>query len=482
MACDYDVVIVGGGIGGLTAGSYLTKAGLRILICEQRAAIGGFLTATPGDHYRLDVRLPCLCSQGVVFPVLEELGLDGRQFLMPAAWQIMTSELQIQLDHFDNIMYKFQAYFPHEIIALREYFSTLKTSIQWLKDLFLPHPLMQTAGQWAGLFARILKTPMLSVKMGWLLSMTTPRFLRCHFTDPELIRILGSLGYPQMPALLHMGMWFLFLEDYWLPSGGLYGFADRLVHYFVAGRGEIMLQTKVRRILVQDGKAYGIELENGNQVTAKHIIAAMDYNTTYQMLLDNVILPAGFLRLLASRSSSESYITLCLAVKGPLMMRQKSQAIHTFWFPQKGLQKGMIISTPSQCDAFHAIPSDHQLIYLSYQCSAAEKPEELRMRLIQAANSLLPGIDKQIVHSELWHPVRYAAEFGAWGGASAGWSLHPSHLLTKGFPGWTSPIKNLYHASQWAYSPGGIPSAMLSARQVSRAILGAGGQGLGARG
>jgi prolycopene isomerase len=471
IMADYDVIVVGGGIGGLTAALYLAKAGRRVLICEQRAEIGGFLTATSGAYGRMDVRLPCLCSQGVVFPVLEELGLDGRQMLMPADWQIATPRFQIRLDNLDNIMDKLQVFFPHEFRTLQEYCKTLKAAIRWLKDCFLPHPLMQTAGRGAGLFARILKKPRISAQMAGLFYINTTHFLQRHFTDPELIRVLASLGYPQMPALLHAGMWYLFLEDYWLPNSGLYGFAQLLANYFLDRGGTIMLQTKVKRIMVQTGKAYGVELENGYQVTARYVISAMDYNTTYNILLENVVLPARFRRLLASRMPSQSYVTICLALREPPVMLRELNAVHTFWFPSGGLAQGMIISVPGRRDAYKLTVEGLQPVYISCQYRGEEYPERLKTRLLEEIDSLIPGMGPQIIHSELWHPVRYAEEFGAFGGASAGWDLNPGHILTKGFPGWSSPVGNLYHASQWVYSPGGVPSAMLSARQVSREII-----------
>lgn len=467
MACDCDVVIVGGGIGGLTAGLYLARAKQRVLICEQRADPGGFLTATPGPAGRLDVRLPCICSQGVVFPVLAELGLAGGRLLRPADWQLAAPGFQLKFEHLTQVVQGLQVVFPQEAAALEEYGKLLHGAINWLKELFLPHPFLHTPVLWTELVSKVLRKPALAAKMTGLLSTATARFLQRRFSDPDLLRLLGSLGYPRMPALLHAGMWYLFLEDYWLPEGGLYGFTQAFTRSFLAAGGTLLVNSEVDKILVRQNRAYGVELAGGRLITAKHVISAADFNTTYQSLLRDAALPAVFHRRLRSRRPSASYVTVCLMTSMPERLLQKLNTLHTFWFPAAHLPQGMIISAPAGRSG-----SAGQPLYLSCQYNAQESPAILQTRLLRAAEDLLPGLQQCISYAELWSPARYAREFGAFGGASAGWDLHPFHIVTRGFPGWNSPVRNLYHASQWVYSPGGVPAAMLSARQVSRKILG----------
>jgi phytoene dehydrogenase-like protein len=296
------------------------------------------------------------------------------------------------------------------------------------------------------------------------------QFLRRCFTDGELIRLLAHLGYPNMPALLHAGMLYLFAEDYWQPRAGLYGFVKLLAEHVQQAGGIIVTGTTVKSIIVENGQARGVILENGDAISADAVISCIDYNLTYQSLIPEDQLPKGFLQVLAKRRPSEAYITVCLVTNLPTKDLKSLVATNTFYFPERKLPRGMVVTAPGlwgETDAKAQTP----LIYLSYQCAEHDNLEESKADLINAACKLLPGLERHILFAEVWYPERYEQEFGGFGGASAGWSLDPAHMLRRGFPGWQSPILSLYHASQWTYSPGGVPAAMLSARQASRHII-----------
>jgi phytoene dehydrogenase-like protein len=472
MPRDYDVIIIGSGIGGITTGLYLARAGLRVLICEQRKTPGGLLTATRHGQHLLDVRLPCFCSQGVAFSVLQELGIQPSELFVRADWQINTPSMQIRLDSLQNVFYKLQGYFPNELVALRDYFNTIEELIQWLKDAFQPHPEMQAAWGKIGKVGQALIRPRMTVKAVQAMLISTPQFLRQYFTDARLIHILTHLGYPEMPALLHAGMWYLFLEEYWLPKKGLYGVVEVLTDAFRIQSGSLFLNTRVERIVIKDRQAQGVQLDTGEKIFAHFIISAVDYRYTYRSLVDESVVTQHFLRKLNTRQPSESYVTLCLGTDLSEQTLGRCSAVHTFHFPEQGLINGMLISVPRLETYSESAQAPWQPVYLSYQCTGVTHVETVYAQLIKTAGKMIAGLEKHILFSEVWHPNRYEQEFGVFSGASAGWRLHPEHMLRRGFPGWKSPINNLYHASQWTYSPGGVPAAMLSARQVSRHIIG----------
>lgn len=64
----YDVIIVGAGIGGLTCGAALAKAGKKVLICERHAKPGGYVTSFQRAGFTFDGGLQSFGSNGLVSP------------------------------------------------------------------------------------------------------------------------------------------------------------------------------------------------------------------------------------------------------------------------------------------------------------------------------------------------------------------------------------------------------------------------------
>ena len=74
----FDVVIIGSGIGGLTAGAYLAKGGAKVLVCEQGRQPGGYFTSFHRKGYTFDGGIQGCEDTGILLPMLRELDLLDR--------------------------------------------------------------------------------------------------------------------------------------------------------------------------------------------------------------------------------------------------------------------------------------------------------------------------------------------------------------------------------------------------------------------
>jgi phytoene dehydrogenase-like protein len=78
----YDVVVVGGGMAGLTAAAYLSRAGARVLLCEKEKQVGGLVNSFERGGFVFDGGIRAIENSGIVHPMLRQLGIDV-EFLLP---------------------------------------------------------------------------------------------------------------------------------------------------------------------------------------------------------------------------------------------------------------------------------------------------------------------------------------------------------------------------------------------------------------
>jgi phytoene dehydrogenase-like protein len=75
-----DVIVVGGGVAGLTAAAYLSRAGAKVLLCEKEKNVGGLVTSFERNGFVFDGGIRAIENSGIVTPMLKQLGI-GIEFL-----------------------------------------------------------------------------------------------------------------------------------------------------------------------------------------------------------------------------------------------------------------------------------------------------------------------------------------------------------------------------------------------------------------
>src|SRR5512135_1595134 len=73
---EYDAIVVGGGIAGLIAAAYLSKAGLHTLLCEKETSCGGLINSFERDGFVFDGGIRAMENSGVLLPMLQNLGIE----------------------------------------------------------------------------------------------------------------------------------------------------------------------------------------------------------------------------------------------------------------------------------------------------------------------------------------------------------------------------------------------------------------------
>ncbi len=279
MPNDFDAIVIGSGMGGLTAAAFMAKAGMRPLVLEQHFAPGGNAqTFRRKRMFDFDVGLHYIGDGGPggLFPtMLEQLGIADRvefvpmdqdgfdtlflpdmTFRMPAGWERYRQRLHEA--------------FPQETRAIDRYLSTLR-SVSGGLGVAPPSgepPATQLLGKHSS-----------QATLGELFDVLE--------VSSRLRHVLGSqsgiYGAPWSKASL--GMHAMVTDHYmrgaYFVRGGARPLVEGLIHVIEDGGGEVRTRQRVTRIIVEDDKAVGVELAKGGEVRAPLVVSNADAKRTF---------------------------------------------------------------------------------------------------------------------------------------------------------------------------------------------------------
>jgi phytoene dehydrogenase-like protein len=310
----YDAIVVGGGHNGLVNGAYLAKAGLRTLILEQRHLVGGAAITeelVPGFQFTtFSYALSLLRPE-----IIHELDLVEHGFMplmMPSSFHPTEDGDYLLLgdDHGENIQ-EIRRHSPHDADAYDRYHHDVDRVVQAVRPLF-DNPPPNVFG----------KDPEDQADVAWLLDHlggierkvmhdtvrlltgSASDWLDDYFQHPAVkgfhasSSIIGSKVGPMsqgsgLVLLFHkMGEHDGHLGSWAFHKGGNGGFTQVLARAAEAFGAEIRLGSPVEAVLTRDGRASGVALRDGTELTAPVVVSALDPRRTFLELVEPRSLPA----------------------------------------------------------------------------------------------------------------------------------------------------------------------------------------------
>jgi phytoene dehydrogenase-like protein/ferredoxin-NADP reductase len=296
METTWDAIVIGSGIGGLSAAGLLAKvAKMKVLVLEKHWERGGQTHVFRRDGAAWDVGLHYvggLEKGSIIRTVIDFLSGGALE------WNKMTDEFE--RFHYPSLKFAVPSdperylqrlieRFPDEAPAIRSYFRDLRAAASWcvlgIQQQFLPQPLAFFFAQWRRLSAAKA-------------TQTTGECLNRHFRSPELKALLasqwGDYGLPpsQSAFALHALVVDSYLKGAWFPQGG----AGRIARAFETGieasGGAIKVSHEVTAILIEGGRAVGVKAldRSGAQpievvFRAPIVISDVGARLTYRKLL-----------------------------------------------------------------------------------------------------------------------------------------------------------------------------------------------------
>jgi len=483
------IIIVGAGVGGLSAAIYLAAAGERVIMLEQHNRVGGKMGCWASDGFVWDTGPSVLTMRHVLEDVFRAGGttLDERLTLVPV--EPLTRyfypngkrlDATRDLPSFLGQLERLDRRDPEGYLRFAAHAAALH---RITGDVFIygRPPVVWDA----------LHVPLRDILQvdGWR---TMAGAARAYVHSPEMRQFLGRfatyLGASpyRAPAVLNVIAHVELSGGIWYPQGGMY----RLVEaYETLARElgvEIRTETKVERIEVKDGRVVGVTLTDGSFVPARVVISNVDVTTLYDRLLD----PAVGRRQRRWRRRlphSGSGFVLMLGVDGvyPELAhhnvlfasdyRREFDQIFREGIPPQ--EPTIYITVTAKRDPEHAPAGCENWFVLlnvpplgtGYDW-AANRQAYRDLVLDQLA---LRGLDvrNRIRVERILTPLELEAETGAWQGALYGLS---SNLLLAALMrphNRARDVRGLYFAGGTAHPGGGVPMVTLSGRTAARMVL-----------
>ena len=119
----YDAIIIGGGLAGLTAASFLAKEGRKVLVCEQSDQVGGLFNSFWRSGYLFDGGIKAIENSSVMMPMLAQLGLLEQVHFHPSPIAlIIGGNIQVirQFEDVESYFRMLQEFFPSEKAGLKK--------------------------------------------------------------------------------------------------------------------------------------------------------------------------------------------------------------------------------------------------------------------------------------------------------------------------------------------------------------------------
>jgi phytoene dehydrogenase-like protein len=523
MTQAYDAIIIGGGHNGLTCAAYLAKAGRKTLVLERRHILGGAAVSEeiyPGFTYTVCsyvvsllrpevIRELELAKHGLhILPLYSSFApMENGDYFATHADEASTYEEVRRHSKRDAEMYPLFNQMMYEMaFAVKPILGTVPPDpsapgLRGLRDLGRLGKHIQGLGKKT--FHELTK----------IMTMSASDFLD-EWYESDIVKAMGALNGiigtmlgPRSPGtayvLLHhyMGELDGAFTAWGSQKGGTGGVSEAIASAARSHGAEIRCNAPVSQVRVENGRAVGVVLENGDEIRAKTVASGCDPKVTFRKLVEEKELPADLVRAIDKFKyrGSSGKVNLSLdalpsfsAMKDPAMLKGMVEICPSMDYLERayddasygGFSKRpyMDISIPSLNDPTMAPPGKHVMsIFVQYAAyDMAEHGTRDQQRdafgdaVLDTLADFAPNIKDIILHKQVLTPWDLEQDIGLTEGNIFQGELTLDQLFFfRPVPGWAdyrTPIRNYYQCGSGTHPGGGITAGpgRLAALEILR--------------
>lgn len=484
------IIIIGAGIGGLSTAIRLAAAGRHVVVYERNDRVGGKMNQHQADGFYWDTG-PSIITMRHVFEELfaaADRRLDDYITLEPV-------EPLTRYFYRDGTMLdatRDLSRFVQQIAALDE--RDVEGYLDFLAFAARVHRVtgpvfIYNQPPTLASFTQVSPLDYLRVGVGRTLWQAICKRVRSPHLRQLLARYATYVGASpfQAPATLSVIAHVELSGGVWYPQGGIYSVAAGMA--CLARELGVAIHTGcgVESIVVENGRATGVRLENGEQIAARAVVANVDVTTVYQQLLPEEATSESRLRKLTETQTSCSGFVLLLGIEGanPQLVQH-----NIFFCPDyrrefadifdRGVPPDdptIYINITSKADPAHAPPGCENWFVLVNAPPAgrnfdwANQAENYRDRVLETLAAAGIDVRHRICSQRILTPLDIAEISGAWQGALYGISSNQPLNAFRRPHNRCPDVRGLYFAGGTTHPGGGVPMVTLSGKVAAEMVL-----------
>ena len=424
---EFDVIVIGSGIGGLVTATQLASEGAKVLVLERYLIPGGSAGYFERDDYRFDVGASMIFGFGdkgttnLLTRALDAVNVSIETIPDPVQihYHLPNNlELKVHRDY-EQFLQELIARFPHEAKGIRQFYDECWQVFNCLNAMELlsleePRYLMRV----------FFQHPFACLGLVKYLPQNAGDVARRYIHDPELLKFIDMECYcwSVVPAdqtpMINAGM--VFSDRHYgginYPKGGVGQIAQKLVEGLEQTGNHIRYRARVTEIVIENGRAVGVRLASGDVIRAKRIASNATRWDTFDKLLSPTSMPSKEKKWRARYRKSPSFFSMHLGVQAGFLP-SSTECHHIILEDWKRLEDAygtIFVSIPTLLDPSLA-PANHHIFHVftpswmedwqNLSPSAyAQKKEAIASQLIARLEPIFPGIGLALDYQEVGTP------------------------------------------------------------------------------
>ncbi len=474
------VGIIGAGIAGLSAGCYARMNGYKTTLFEIHSKPGGLCTSWKQGDFTVDACIHWLCGSNPKSRMREtwdEVGalvgktLVNHEIFTQVEMEGKVLKVYADLDRYEKHLLELS---PQDAPLIRRYTKACR------RIAFLDQAPEGTSFLGKGFgFLLGLATLLQYLKM------PQDRFA-ARFKDPFLRKAFLN-GFREMPDCPLIALMFthalLHNKNAGYPIGGSLQFARAIEKRFLDLGGEIRYKAKVVKILVEQGKAVGVKLEDGSERRFDYVLSAADGHATLFEMLGSEVVDPVFKEMYAKWQPFPPLLYLSFGLNRDLSSEPQSLEMEFAEGFRVADREVRAMHVRHFCYDPTLAPAGKSVVIAMFHTSfeywndlkardpqgyKAEK-ERVAAEVLKRLEVRFPGFIAAVEMKNVASPTTFVRYTGNWKGSFEGW-FPTTKTLMKKVPSTLKRVRRFYMIGQWVKPGGGLPTALSSGRDIVRRI------------